>query len=102
MDGDISEQEEELLRRELALARKVMDTILEGWTENSRALVKEHQRLVEENNQYRETRRRLGAELRDLMRQLAVYENRSSPSGKATTPSGKIKNRNRRSPPSSS
>ena len=53
MDGDISEQEEALLRRGLVRARKVMDAVLEGWAESSRTLTEEHQRLVEESNQYR-------------------------------------------------
>ena len=102
MDSDISEQEEALLRRELVLARKVTDTILDGWAEDSRVLTEEYQRLVEVNSRYRETDRDKDARIKDLERQLAVYENRSSPSGRVAIPSGRIKKHNRRSPPSSS
>ena len=100
MDSDISEQEEALLRRELVRARKVMEATLEGWAENTRALTEEHQRLVEESNQYRETIKDQKAKLRDVLRQLAAYENRTSPSGK-TASSRKIMRRSSRSPPSS-
>ena len=101
MDGDISEQEEALLRRELVLAQKVTDTILDGWAEDSRVLTEEYQRLVEVNSRYRETDRDKDARIKDLERQLAVYENRSSPSGRVAIPSGRIKKHNRRSPSSS-
>ena len=101
MDSEISEQEEALLRRELIRARKVMDAALEGWAENTRALTEEHQRLVEESNQYRETIKDQKAKLRDALRQLAAYENRTSTSGKTATPFRKIKRRSSRSPPSS-
>ena len=101
MDSDISEQEEALLRRELVRARKVMNAVLEGWAESSRTLTKEHQRLVEETNQCRETARDKDAQIKDLARQLAAYENRTSPSGKAASTSRKIKRRNSRSLPSS-
>ena len=84
----------------MALARKVLDAVLERWTEDSRALTKEYQWLVEENNQYRETIKDMNACINDLERQLSVYENRSSPAGKATISSGKTKKHNRRSPPS--
>ena len=102
MDSDISEQEEELLRRELVLAQKVTDTILDGWAEDSRVLTEKRQQLTKESNQYRETIRDMNACIKDLERQLAVYENRSSPSGRVAIPSGRIKKHNRRSPPSSS
>ena len=75
MDSDIFEQEEALLRRELIRARKVMDAALEGWAEDTRALTKEHQRLVEESNQCRETIKDQKAKLRDALRQLTAYEN---------------------------
>ena len=101
MDSDISEQEEALLRRELVRARKVMDAALEGWAENTRALTEEYQRLVEESNQCRETNKDLKAKLRDVLRQLAAYENRTSPSGKTASSSRKIKRRSSRSTPSS-
>ena len=64
-----------LLRLELIRAWRVVDAILEGWTENSRILTGENQRLVEENSQYRETNKDLKAEIRDALRQLAVHEN---------------------------
>ena len=99
MDSDISEQEEALLRRELVRARKVMDAALEGWAEDTRALTEEYQRLVEESNQYHETNKYLKAKLGDALRQLAAYENRTSPSDKIS--SRKIKRRSSRSPPSS-
>ena len=101
MDSDISEQEEALLRRELVRARKVMDAALEGWAENSRALTEEIQRLTEGFDQSNETIKDLKAELRDALRQLAAYENRTSPSDKTAPTSSKIKRRSSRSPPSS-
>ena len=77
-----------------------MEAALEGWAENTRALTKGHQRLVEESNQYRETIKDLEAKRRDLARQLAAYENSTRPSDK-TASSRKIKRRSSRSPPSS-
>lgn len=73
-----------LLRRELVGAWRAIDAILEGWTENSRILTEEIQRLAEEIDQSKGTIRRQEAELKDLARQLAVYENHNNPSSKAT------------------
>ena len=77
-----------------------MEAVLKGWAESSRTLTEEHQRLVEESNQCCETIKDQKAKLRDALRQLAAYENRTNPSGK-TACSRKIKRRSSRSPPSS-
>ena len=44
-----------LLRLELIRVWRVVDALLEGWTENSHALTEKYQRLAEEINQYHET-----------------------------------------------
>ena len=73
-----------MLRRELVGAWRAIDAILEGWTENTRILTEEIQRLAEEIDQSKGTIRRQEAELKDLARQLAVHENHNNPSSKAT------------------
>ena len=73
-----------LLRLELIRAwGGVVDAILEGWTENSRILTEEIQRLTEGFDQSNETIKDLKAKLGDVLRQLAVHENHNSPSSKA-------------------
>ncbi len=62
----------------------MVDAILEGWTENSRILTEEIQRLTEGFDQSNETIKDLKAKLGDVLRQLAVHENHNSPSSKAT------------------
>ncbi len=84
-----------LLRLELIRAWKVVDAILEVWTENSRVLTEEIQRLAEGFDQANETVKDLKAELRDALRQLTVHENRNNSSRKATLFARKWKKRGR-------
>ena len=96
MDGNTPGQEKALLRREPVRARKVIGAALEGWAESSRIRNQKHQRLASEIDRTRETAKNPEAEPRNPARQLAIYEGRSNPSGKAAIPSRKRKKRSNR------